>query len=162
VRSRVGAGYLLDLAGAAPIEDWPSWAKALLGSRGEWLDYQDTARGLYRAAVLRAGRVTACLFVGEAPAAAAVEPMLGCSEVDLRSVLAGTTAATDPGALVCACFGVGRRVIEGVIADGSARCTVSLGRLLKAGTNCGSCLPELEVLLATHAAAPLSSTTPPG
>jgi assimilatory nitrate reductase catalytic subunit len=71
-------------------------------------------------------------------------------------------AAADPGALVCACFGVGRRAIEGVIADGRARCPASLGRLLKAGTNCGSCLPELEVLLATHVTPPLSSTTPPG
>jgi assimilatory nitrate reductase catalytic subunit len=55
--------------------------------------------------------------------------------------LAGT------GPVVCACFGVGRTAICGAIAAG-ARSPIELGLKLKAGTNCGSCIPELKRLIA--------------
>ena len=51
------------------------------------------------------------------------------------------------GPIVCACFGVGRTTICDAIASG-ARSAAELGRRLKAGTNCGSCIPELKRLIA--------------
>jgi len=56
-------------------------------------------------------------------------------------------SSLDTGATVCACFGVGSNAIEAAIAAG---CTdpSSIGRRLKAGTNCGSCVPELRRLIA--------------
>jgi assimilatory nitrate reductase catalytic subunit len=49
--------------------------------------------------------------------------------------------------VVCACFGVGRDTICNAIAAG-ARSAGEIGAKLKAGTNCGSCIPELKRLIA--------------
>jgi assimilatory nitrate reductase catalytic subunit len=54
-------------------------------------------------------------------------------------------ASTGP--IVCACFGVGRATICDAIAAGAAT-TAEIGARLKAGTNCGSCIPELKRLIA--------------
>ncbi len=59
-------------------------------------------------------------------------------------------AATGP--VVCACFGIGRNTICDAIAAG-ARSAAEIGLKLKAGTNCGSCIPELKRLIAQSATA---------
>ena len=51
------------------------------------------------------------------------------------------------GPIVCACFGVGRNTICDTIAAG-ARTATDIGAKLRAGTNCGSCIPELKRLIA--------------
>ena len=51
------------------------------------------------------------------------------------------------GPTVCACFGVGRNTICDAISQG-ARTAAEIGGKLKAGTNCGSCIPELKRLIA--------------
>jgi assimilatory nitrate reductase catalytic subunit len=56
--------------------------------------------------------------------------------------------------MVCACFQVSAERIQAVIASGEATSVEAIGALLKAGTNCGSCLPELKGFL-RHADAPL-------
>src|SRR4029077_620646 len=48
------------------------------------------------------------------------------------------------GPLVCACFGVGLNVIRAALASGRAASVEQIGVALRAGTNCGSCLPELK------------------
>jgi assimilatory nitrate reductase catalytic subunit len=50
--------------------------------------------------------------------------------------------------VVCACFGVGRASICDAIAGG-ATTAAEIGAKLKAGTNCGSCIPELKQLIAS-------------
>jgi assimilatory nitrate reductase catalytic subunit len=56
----------------------------------------------------------------------------------------GTVSA---GPIVCACFGVGRGTICDAIAAG-AKTAAEIGAKLKAGTNCGSCIPEMKRLIA--------------
>jgi assimilatory nitrate reductase catalytic subunit len=51
------------------------------------------------------------------------------------------------GPIVCACFGVGRTTICDAIAAGAGS-AAEIGVQLKAGTNCGSCIPELKRLIA--------------
>ncbi|HIC0038207.1 TPA: (2Fe-2S)-binding protein, partial [Klebsiella variicola] len=59
-------------------------------------------------------------------------------------------AAVAPrGRIVCSCFGVGERSINEAIASGCAS-VGALGGKLKCGTNCGSCVPELNALLAAQ------------
>jgi len=53
----------------------------------------------------------------------------------------------DVGRQVCACFGVGEAAILEAIQSGCITAG-DIGDRLKAGTNCGSCLPELKALLA--------------
>ena len=51
------------------------------------------------------------------------------------------------GPVVCACFGVGRAAILAAIAAGAGT-AAEIGAQLKAGTNCGSCIPEMKRLIA--------------
>jgi assimilatory nitrate reductase catalytic subunit len=50
------------------------------------------------------------------------------------------------GALVCSCHEVGAGEIVAAIRQG-CRDVTALGRQLRCGTGCGSCLPELRLLL---------------
>jgi assimilatory nitrate reductase catalytic subunit len=69
-----------------------------------------------------------------------------------RLLLSGKSAdgLANAGPIVCACFGVGRNTICDTIAGG-ARSAADIGAKLKAGTNCGSCIPELKRLIAQTA-----------
>jgi len=60
-------------------------------------------------------------------------------------LLSGT--ATADGKLICSCFKVSEQAIVAAIADGANSAT-ALGQQLKCGTNCGSCIPELNTLVA--------------
>ena len=65
------------------------------------------------------------------------------------SLLAGRELeGADQGALVCSCFGVGRNPIAACARElGAAATTVEIGKRLKCGTNCGSCIPEIQVII---------------
>src|SRR5262249_57537599 len=66
-----------------------------------------------------------------------------------RALIAGRPAggAADEGPVVCACFQVGRARILAAVADGAAT-ACAIGTVTRAGTNCRSCVPELERLAA--------------
>ena len=68
-----------------------------------------------------------------------------------RGLLSGRPSdpASDVGRTVCACFGVGEKTIRRAIAAERLESVAAIGRCLKAGTNCGSCQPELKDILAT-------------
>jgi assimilatory nitrate reductase catalytic subunit len=53
----------------------------------------------------------------------------------------------DAGPSVCACFGVGRNTLENAIREQGLASVEDIGKALQAGTNCGSCIPELKALL---------------
>jgi assimilatory nitrate reductase catalytic subunit len=146
---------LYRLAGTLPMTDWRDWVRGRLGE-GNWLDYEDRRLGLYRAALLRDQRLEAVLFVspaGERPSVEAVAGLFARQAIEagervrlLASGAAGPEA--DAGPVVCACHGVRRQTI----LEAGLTSVEEVGRVLKAGTGCGSCLPELRALLA----APLS------
>jgi assimilatory nitrate reductase catalytic subunit len=53
----------------------------------------------------------------------------------------------EEGPVICACFGVGLGKIRNVIELKQACSVDEIGALLRAGTNCGSCRPELKRIL---------------
>lgn len=53
---------------------------------------------------------------------------------------------TEP--VICACFQVGVETVRKAVAGGAVRTVEEIGQTLRAGTNCGSCLPELKRILA--------------
>ena len=55
--------------------------------------------------------------------------------------------APDEGRIVCSCFNVGLNRIAAAIRDGGLTSAEQIGAALKAGTNCGSCIPELKELI---------------
>jgi assimilatory nitrate reductase catalytic subunit len=72
------------------------------------------------------------------------------SDAERSALLIGrpSSAAPDSGRIVCACFGVGENDLHKAIAAG-AHSVEALGIRIKAGSNCGSCIPELKKMLAT-------------
>ena len=52
------------------------------------------------------------------------------------------------GPIICACFGVGLNIIRDAVLTGAAADVEQIGKALRAGTNCGSCLPELKRIVA--------------
>jgi assimilatory nitrate reductase catalytic subunit len=69
--------------------------------------------------------------------------------VDRMNLLAGKAAhdMEDSGETVCACFGVGINTLRKAILQQNLVSVEAIGLALKAGTNCGSCIPELKKLL---------------
>jgi assimilatory nitrate reductase catalytic subunit len=160
VRVPLTEGQLYRLAGlrALPVgEDLARFAAALLDppAGADWLEVTDKRRGVLRVAAVLDGALEACLFLARDAAAlpneAAVIPMLGAPVPDSARprLLAGRmydrTAAEGP--KVCACFGVSRDAVRHAIVTHRLRSVSEIGRLLRAGTNCGSCIPELEEIL---------------
>jgi assimilatory nitrate reductase catalytic subunit len=152
-----------EIAGRSVPHNWPLWARSLVRaeSPADWIDYEDANAGTYRAACLRDDRLEACLFVGPQPqllsrswlASLFDKPRLAASERARVLVSRPEDPCLDSGVTVCACFGVGRNAIEAEIAKGCNDLS-SLGHRLKAGTNCGSCLPELRRLVANAPVVP--------
>jgi assimilatory nitrate reductase catalytic subunit len=69
---------------------------------------------------------------------------------DRRILLSGRTTdgVEQTGPLVCSCFGVGLIAIKAALASGQASNVEGIGEVLRAGTNCGSCLPEIKRIIA--------------
>jgi assimilatory nitrate reductase catalytic subunit len=158
VRTAVAGGYGYLFADNGEVTRWPSWLKVSAGD--DLAEYNDFAAGIYRAASFAGERIDTCLFVGPAHDAGdwevakrrfAQEVLSEAARAMLLSGCAGEGAAS-AGPIVCACFGIGRATICDAIAAGAAS-AAEIGAQLKAGTNCGSCIPELKRLIADAAAA---------
>ena len=69
--------------------------------------------------------------------------------LDRCTLLAGRPAKPAPaaGKTICACFNVGANTIVDAIREQKLTSVAEIGGALKAGTNCGSCIPELDSLL---------------
>ena len=146
-----GHGYLL--ADNADVATWQDWMARHAGMDGA--DYVDSAAGIYRIASFAGERIETCLFIGPTDKAIGWQEVVAMfaadtlSEDQRRMLLSGRSAdgLASAGPTVCACFGVGRDTICATISDG-ARTAADIGATLKAGTNCGSCIPELKRLIA--------------
>ena len=152
-----GDGYLRhELGGRGKVDG--AWARALLGvdARADWIEYEDRGAGVYRAAVLAQGRLQACVLVARRGALpprdwlGSLFAAEGLTPVERATLLAGRAPrqGVDPGPTVCACFGVGRNTICAAIRERGLKTRAEVSACLKAGSNCGSCLPEIGSLLA--------------
>lgn len=67
----------------------------------------------------------------------------------VKWLLAGKPASgyVDPGPLVCACMGVGENTIINAITSEECDDAISVGKLCQAGTNCGSCVGQINELI---------------
>lgn len=85
------------------------------------------------------------------PDRAAMTAMVGAGfDATAREALFAIAVADpriQPSRSVCACYGVTRDVIERAIVDGRMTRVAEIGAALRAGSNCGSCIPEIEEIL---------------
>ena len=124
-------------------------------NEAQWLTYTDAARNSYRGALIDDGRLKSVIFISEQldlPSRAWLASLFDQQKLDAsarRSLLAGKPmdASNDIGEIICSCFGVGKNTIQKTIAEKKLCTPEEIGVCLKAGTNCGSCVPELRNLL---------------
>ncbi len=143
-----------ELAGS--LAQWPAeeTLRLWLGGGRERIELRDPAAGRYRAARVETGRLQAVLFLERQAAALPRRQWLESlfarerlGEDERAGLLLGHPGrAQDSGGIICVCHGVGERAIVAAI-EGGARSVEALGLALKAGTCCGSCIPELRALL---------------
>ena len=158
-RMRSGECWRYELADLKDVPDWPAALREAFGQGGDWIEFKDRAAGRYRAALLQDGRLQAICFIerstGSLPPRHWLSALFAKAALDdseRNALLSGRPLGmqSDCGRTVCACFGVGENTLREAIAAG-ADSVEALGRRLKAGSNCGSCIPELKKLLAETA-----------
>lgn len=129
---------------------------AWLPSADHWLTLDDVAGGHHRRVALDAdNRVIAWLALSPQPvnvdvdwlAEAFREPVDAIRRPGLLLGDAGD-GAVDRGAVICACFQVREAALREAVEQG-ADSVAALGKCCRAGTNCGSCIPELTYFLGT-------------
>ncbi|MBI3903347.1 MAG: molybdopterin-dependent oxidoreductase [Nitrosomonadales bacterium] len=165
------AGYWRhEIAGETSLADSRTWVEtALVEESGlaeppkrcahfanDWIEYRDAAMGRYRAACLKDGQLEAVFFMATDPrlperdwlgslfARKQLEPAELAGLLSARPPI-GTAA--DSGRTVCACFGVGEKTILKAIHAQGLNSVEAIGSSLKAGTGCGSCVPEIRQIL---------------
>jgi assimilatory nitrate reductase catalytic subunit len=151
-----------EIAGEQAPGDWAGCARDLLCSqadRVDWLEYFDVGANRYRAARLVGGALESCIFIGPSFNLPSRDWLAQLFEQDTLDDTARTGLLTgkpgkgqqDAGRIVCACFGVGINTLVDAIRAQHLTSAEQIGVALKAGTNCGSCVPELKALLAGQA-----------
>jgi assimilatory nitrate reductase catalytic subunit len=148
-----------EFAGDSVPEKWSTWVTENFGVNREWLEFQDKATGRYRCASIEQGRLSCCLFVGSdsesLPAREGLTGLFAKETLEMAerlSLLTGKAqqGKVERGAVVCACFNVGKNTIVQAIREQGLNTTFQITQQLKAGGNCGSCVPELKALLAQN------------
>ncbi len=158
----VDAGWQIELAGLA-AQDWDVFARQLFGvavpvegsaaPTPEILAYGDATAGQYRVAIFAEDRLIGALFVGREPVVIAREWLAARLDTPLDQaerfrLLAGRPggAMKPRGPVVCSCCDVRRNEITDAILAGCST-VQKVGDQTRAGTNCGSCRPEIQALI---------------
>jgi assimilatory nitrate reductase catalytic subunit len=156
-RVTLSGGQGLLLASNEPLSFWRTFAKTII-TTSDVAEYIDEFSGSYRMAAFTEGRLMSCLFIGKGETASQWDAVKALFEVDVigdakrRVLLSGKPidGLAEQGPLICACFGVGFNVIRSAIQSGKAASVEDIGKALRAGTNCGSCLPELKKIVSSE------------
>jgi assimilatory nitrate reductase catalytic subunit len=125
-----------------------------LPANGELLALEDTQSGTFRSIVMDGTSIAAVLFCAPQREAAFFEFMCArftrpvTDNAERLALLTGRDfdASADTSPIVCSCHGVRSAVIAATIAAG-ATTVDAVGEACKAGTNCGSCKPEIRKLI---------------
>jgi len=154
--AKTEGGHRLELAGDAPTEGWETWLRdhLTLPASAAFSGYVDAVSGDHRLLAFDGDRLLAALYVSRGPVAVsrqwAVDQLnVRHTEPSMRSLLiAGRPAPgrPDKGAIVCSCFSVGINEIACAVREGCWS-VEKIGETLNAGTNCGSCRPEIRRII---------------
>lgn len=121
----------------------------------EWLSLEDRSSQLSHSVILQDGILIASLYIAPADLLPDRDWVAGLfkrerlSALHRKALLAGTpiSATNSDGPLVCSCFKVGKNKIIEAIKTQNITHEKQVTACLKAGGNCGSCLPEIRGLI---------------
>jgi assimilatory nitrate reductase catalytic subunit len=163
-KSPLAAGFSFQLAGwralAEEIDCEPVLRRLLgISADAELISYSDVRQGTFRYAGIAHGRLTGCAYFAAPgamiPDSDQARALLGREITAMQRIalLAGVTThnARESSRIVCSCFSVSEGRIRAAIRQDGLTTPAEIGALLKAGTNCGSCIPELKTLLVLEA-----------
>jgi assimilatory nitrate reductase catalytic subunit len=159
VETSNGAEYRI-ATNAGPMV-WHDFAYRALPPDVRLAEDLDHTRNIDRAAAFFEGELE--LFVMVAPADVPMQELMRPPTLDPHNEIPrllpqiGVFSETEP--IVCACFSVSLSAARSAIAAG-ARSVEQVGEQLRAGTNCGSCLPEIRRLLTRHRASRAAAEAP--
>jgi len=128
----------------------------------EEISFMDRRRRVYKKCIIYRDRLVGCTLIGDNLQFAAYRDLIqDQTELDDRrdTLLreGGVVHEAPIGKIICSCNQVGegnlRAAIESGIADLDLLCAKT-----RAGTGCGSCRPELQLLLAEYAVEPVQAT----
>ena len=153
------AGHGFDLADDTALPaDLAAFGRSLMQvGEAEILELSDPGRGTWRFAAVRDGRLQACLYLTTRadglPTSQALAALLTkvVENSGRTSLLAGGASGAPRETQVCACFSVGADKLRNAIVSQNLTTVAEIGEALQAGTNCGSCIPELKKLLREQA-----------
>ncbi|HXP06753.1 MAG TPA: molybdopterin-dependent oxidoreductase [Stellaceae bacterium] len=161
-RTPIEGGHAFEIAGWEPLpsgRNTAAWIADIMGTppEAELMIYADPGRGVFRYASIIDDSLDACFFLARRmeglPSQNALAAALGAvippgTRLSLLSGHAEPDAAIgDAGGAVCACFAVGLRTLHEAIIERRLISVSEIGAALGAGTNCGSCIPELNAIL---------------
>jgi assimilatory nitrate reductase catalytic subunit len=151
--------YRYELASETLPEDWRSCVRKNLCNTAaedpQWQEYQDAAKGNYRAARIVDNQLETVIFISadsQLPDRSWLSSLFAKVQLKIQERMALLTGlpplgVADVGTIVCACFNVGEKTIRAAIKKKGLKTHQEVGQCLKAGTNCGSCVPEIKALL---------------
>ena len=148
--SRTEQGFRAELAGQNAIEDWETHAREIFQLDGASLSaIFDTKRGMTNIVAHKDGKLIAALFVSPNPVAVMRDYLARLPGTDNIDVLSGRASADVPntGPVLCSCFSIGIGTILQAIETQQLVSVEQIGEALGAGTNCGSCRPEIAAVL---------------
>jgi assimilatory nitrate reductase catalytic subunit len=130
---------------------WHDFAYRMLAADAKLAEHLD--QRTYRAEAIVDGEVDGLVWIGPSDQPLSLE--LGTLDVHddgvpLAQIAAISLFKTEP--VVCACFGIGAGRIRNAVTSGTATTVAEIGQATQAGTNCGSCLPELKRMIAQERA----------
>jgi len=147
--------YRYEIAGNEPFADDSEFIETLLGSEGDTLKYTDKKMGAYRYAKLKNNQLQSVIFIApttQLPPRKWLGSVFAETDINPKtrlSILAGQVSGSkDEGVTICSCFGIGLNTIKDAIHKNNFTTVEEIGQALKAGTNCGSCIPELTEIIA--------------
>ncbi|MBL4802996.1 MAG: molybdopterin-dependent oxidoreductase [Emcibacter sp.] len=146
--------HILELAGDGDMMGHP-FLLPFLTQDGDCLTLNNPASGQMRISRLKDDKLDLCLFTankGGLPDRSWLQSLFQKDTLDsstYSTLLSGQPLdpALAPGPIVCACFGVSQKAILAAITQKKATTVDDIGDLLKAGSNCGSCRPEIKKLI---------------
>ena len=140
--------------------DASDWARRSLGATdadADWIEYEDRAPAcIARRCSSTIARSLRLLSRGptcrRGPGSAACSPNRGSTRATASACWPASrrSPSVDTGPTVCSCFGVGRNTIFTAIREHALSSAEQVGTRTRAGTNCGSCVPEIRTLLASR------------
>jgi assimilatory nitrate reductase catalytic subunit len=150
--ARTLTGWQGEFAGEETPADWDNLARSLMEvGESAAAEMYDRSGQQTRIAFHDGETLTGLFFASRTPVSLArthAVSLIGTSTPPLLA-LAGRSGIDqlDPGTTICACLNVGINTLRAAIAEG-ANSVEALGGATCAGTNCGSCKPELAALIA--------------